>query len=266
VASTARLSSAADAPPAPPSGAPRRGRAAVVLPVLAVVAALVLLAWTGANNPRLSWFGPVTWHGPRDSRQVAITFDDGPNAHSSLALADILDQHHAKGTFFLVGKALDQRPDIAQALYDDGQLLGNHSYHHDQWRWLDPRYPELTRTQDAFRRQLGVCPRYYRPPHGERTPFVSLAVHRQGMQTITWDVSASDWATNDAALVAKRVLTHVRPGSIVLLHDGLDGQVNVDRSVVVRALPRILDGLRAKGLKPVRLDKLLGQSGYLDHC
>ena len=56
------------------------------------------------------------------------------------------------------GKAIDARPEIARALFDDGQLLGNHSYHHDYWRWLDPRYPELDRTQDAFRRQLGVCP------------------------------------------------------------------------------------------------------------
>ena len=58
-------------------------------------------------------------------------------------MRDILDQHGVKATFFLVGKALDARPDIARALYEDGMLLGNHSYHHDQWRWLDPRYPEL---------------------------------------------------------------------------------------------------------------------------
>ena len=75
-----------------------------------------------------------------------------------------------KGTFFTVGKALDARPDITRALYDDGHLLGNHSYHHDYWRWLDPRYPELDRTQDAFERALGVCPGFFRPPHGQRTP------------------------------------------------------------------------------------------------
>jgi peptidoglycan/xylan/chitin deacetylase (PgdA/CDA1 family) len=86
------------------------------------------------------------------------------------------------------------------------------------------------------------------------------------MSTVTWNVSAGDWATDDPALVASRVLHRVRPGSIILLHDGLDGRTTADRSVVVAALPRILDGLKARGLEAVRLDDLLGGPGYLDHC
>jgi peptidoglycan/xylan/chitin deacetylase (PgdA/CDA1 family) len=237
-----------------------------VLNGVIAVLALGLLAWTGGNDPRLQWFGPVAYHGPRQQGQVAITFDDGPNATATLAVRDILDRYGVKATFFLVGRALDERPDLARALLDDGQLLGNHSYHHDQWRWLDPRYPELERTQQAFARNLGVCPRFYRPPHGERTPFITAQVDHKGMRMVTWDVSAGDWATTNGALVAQRVLDRVQPGSIVLLHDGLDGRVNVDRSVIVDALPRILDGLRAKGLTPVRLDVLLGGPGYLTTC
>ena len=71
---------------------------------------------------------------------------------------------------------------------------------------------------------------------------------------------------DDPALVAKRILDGVKPGSIILLHDGLDGTVTADRTVLVKALPLILDGLKAKGLTPVRLDELLGKPGYLDHC
>jgi peptidoglycan/xylan/chitin deacetylase (PgdA/CDA1 family) len=243
-----------------------RSRWGWAVPITFLVVAAALLGWTGANDPQLSWFGAVTSRGPRDEDRVAITFDDGPNDTATLAVRDILDRHGVKATFFLVGKALDARPDLARALYDDGMLLGNHSYHHDQWRWLDPRYPELARTQAAFARQLGVCPRFYRPPHGQRTPFVSLAVHDRGMSTVTWNVSAGDWATDDPAVVASRVLRRVRPGSIILLHDGLDGNVTADRSVIVAALPRILDGLAKRGLRPVRLDELLGGPAYLDHC
>ena len=145
-------------------------------------------------------------------------------------------------------------------------LLGGHSYHHDYWRWLDPRYPELQRSIDAFKRHLGVCPRYYRPPHGQRTPFMNLLLHNRDMMSVTWDVSAGDWATDDAALIAERVLRDVRPGSIILLHDGLDGDVDADRSVIVRALPLILDGLRDRGLQPVRVDELVGEPGYVDSC
>ena len=197
---------------------------------------------------------------------MALTFDDGPDDPYSLQVSAILDSHGAKGTFFEVGKAVDARPEIARALYADGQLLGNHSYHHDYWRWLDPRYPELNRTQDAFQRNLGVCPAFFRPPHGQRTPFMLAQASDKNMVTVTWDVSAGDWTAHDGAAVARKILDQVRPGSIILLHDGLDGTVTADRSVLLSALPIILDGLKAKGLEPVRLDELLGRPGYLDHC
>jgi peptidoglycan/xylan/chitin deacetylase (PgdA/CDA1 family) len=225
-----------------------------------------LMLWVAANDPTVQWFGHVVTHGDRNDLRVALTFDDGPDDPFSLKVSSILDANGAKGTFFEVGKAIDARPKVAQALYTDGHLVANHSYHHDYWRWLDPRYPELDRTQDAFRRQLGVCPAFFRPPHGQRTPFMLAHASSKGMHTVTWDVSAGDWSTRDSALVAHRVLDQVRPGSIILLHDGLDGNVEADRSVLVEALPIILDGLRAKGLKPVRLDELLGVPGYLDHC
>jgi peptidoglycan/xylan/chitin deacetylase (PgdA/CDA1 family) len=224
---------------------------------------LVLLSWVAANTPTVNWFGGTISHGPRSGREVAITFDDGPDDPYTLAVRDILDAHGVKATFFTVGKALDARPDITRALYADGQLLGDHSYHHDYWRWLDPRYLELARTQDAFQRQLGVCPAFFRPPHGQRTPFMSWLVHRDGMAMVTWDVSAADWSSTDGQRVAADVLARARPGSIILLHDGLDGTVHANRSVLLTALPLIIDGLRQRGLEPVRLDQLLGRPGYV---
>ena len=148
----------------------------------------------------------------------------------------------------------------------DGQLVGNHSYHHDEWRWLDPRYPELARAQRVIYQDAGVCPAFYRPPHGQHTPFMSWVLHRNDVTMIGWDVSAGDWATDDPQVIADRVLSKVRRGSIIDLHDGLDGKVDANRSVLVRAMPLILDGLAARDLQPVRLDQLLGRSGYTDHC
>jgi peptidoglycan-N-acetylglucosamine deacetylase len=237
---------------------------------LAATGAALLTAgaacWIGANSPTATWFGSQVAHGPRDARQVAITFDDGPDDPYTLEIAGILDERGAKGTFFVVGKALDRRPDIARALREDGHLLGNHSYHHDSWRWLDPRYPELERTQRVFRRHLGACPRFFRAPHGQHTPFMAGVVGDHGMTMVGWDVSAGDWKTDDARLVARRVLDDVQPGSIVVLHDGLDGNVTADRSVLLRAVPLILDGLARRDLEPVRLDALLDERGYGDHC
>ena len=237
--------------------------ATVGVGVVAATWAILTMSWVAANTPTVNWFGGTVSHGPRGTNEVAITFDDGPDDPFTLEVRDILDAHGVKGTFFTVGKALDARPDISRALFDDGHLLGDHSYHHDYWRWLDPRYPELDRTQDAFERNLGVCPGFFRPPHGQRTPFMSWLVHRRDMTMVTWDVSAADWSSHDGARVAADVLERTRPGSIILLHDGIDGTVHADRSVLLTALPLILDGLKERSLQPVRLDELLGQPGYV---
>ena len=233
---------------------------------VAALATIVIVAYIGATTPGVTWFGSLIHHGPRNGDEVAITFDDGPDPPYTLQIRDILDRYGVKATFFTVGKALDARPDVSKALLDDGMLLGNHSYLHDAVRWLDPRYPELQRTQDAFKRNLGVCPALYRPPHGSHTPFMAHVVGDHGMKMVTWDVSAGDWATSDGALVARRVLDKAKPGSIILLHDGIDGNIGADRSVILQALPLILDGLRARGLKPVTLDRLLGVPAYLPDC
>jgi chitooligosaccharide deacetylase len=95
---------------------------------------------------------------------------------------------------------------------------------------------------------------------------MARAVANAHLRLVQWDVSAHDWDTTDADLVATRVLTSVRPGSIILLHDGLDGDLVTDRSVVVRALPKIITGLRDLGLQPVRLDQLLHDHAYLTTC
>src|SRR5262249_22037494 len=225
--------------------------------------AVALMAWVAANTPTVNWFGGTISHGPRDRNQVALSFDDGPDDRYTLAVRDILDAHGVKATFFTVGKALDSRPDISQALLADGQLLGDHSYHHDYWRWLDPQYPELDRTQDAFQRNLGVSPGFFRPPQGQRPPFMSWLVDRRDRAMVTWDVSAADWSSHDGTEVAAGVLKRVKPGSIILLHDGLDGKVHSDRSVLLTALPLILDGLNHPALHPVRLDHLLAPPASL---
>jgi peptidoglycan/xylan/chitin deacetylase (PgdA/CDA1 family) len=238
----------------------RRSR---VLRLTAVAAPVVLVgggyvAYLGASTPDAGWFGGGLVHGDRSKREVALTFDDGPNVSASLDVAKILDRYGTKGTFFMVGKAIDADPGIVRQLHADGQLLGGHSYDHDSWSWLDPWYRQLPETNAAFERAIHTCPAFYRVPHGQRTPFVEKVASDHGQRLVMWDVSAGDWATDDAGLVARRILAGVKPGSIILLHDGLDGHPEVDRRVLVRALPMILDGLKAKGLKPVRLDQLVG--------
>ncbi|HTR77558.1 MAG TPA: polysaccharide deacetylase family protein, partial [Gemmatimonadaceae bacterium] len=148
--------------------------------------------------------------------------------------------------------------------FEGGQLLGNHSFHHDQWRWLDPRYPELARTQEAFRVAIGRCPAFFRPPHGDRTPFMARVVHDHHMRMVLWNDSAHDWDENNPGTIARRIVDRAQPGSIIVLHDGLDGNVHADRTVLLRALPLILRGLHAKHLTPVGLDRLIGGPAWVN--
>src|SRR5947209_4318450 len=166
----------------------------------------------------------------------------------------------------LAGRAVAARPDLARALVERGHLVANHSWRHDSKAWLDPRYPELARTERVVEGDLGVCPAFYRAPHGQHTPLLARVVHGRGLTMVGWDVSAGDWKARNPANLARRIVAEARPGSIIDLHDGLDGRVDVDRTVLVAALPAILDGLAAKGLQPVRLDELLARPGYLTAC
>ncbi len=224
------------------------------------------VCWVGSTSPSVEWFGALSSHGPRSGYLVALTFDDGPDGPYTDQMAAILEKFGVRGTFFELGKALRREPDVARHLVEAGHVVGNHSYSHGAFSYLDPRYPELDQTQQAFRETLGICPALFRPPHGTHTPFMSWLVGDADMTLVTWDVSAKDWAERDPDRLARNILAKVRPGSIILLHDGLDGAAGADRSVVVQALPKIIQGLQDRGLEPVTLDRLLGVEPYLADC
>ena len=244
------------------SHAPGRAPRAAYLGVAGLLA-LFSAFWVGSTSPSVEWFGQLTYHGPRDRNEVALTFDDGPNGAATAQIGRFLADRGVHATFFLVGKAVVRDPGTATALLSDGHIVANHSYNHDATSYLDPSYPELMQTQRVIAERVGVCPAFFRPPHGTHTWFMSRIVSDHGMRLVTWDVSAKDWVEDDAVRLAKNILAKVKPGSIILLHDGIDGIPPVDRSVVVKALPAILDGLKARGLKPVTLDVLLGTRPYL---
>lgn len=200
---------------------------------------------------------------PRSQRRVALTFDDGPNDPHTLRIADILEAHGVRGTFFVVGKAVLARPDIARELVQRGHLLGAHSFGHGKLDVFTSGYPELARVQQVLQDHVGVTPAFYRPPYGVSTQLMLDVVAGEGLLTVNWDVSANDWETRDGATIARRTLKRAKSGSIIVLHDGCEGDVTGDRAATVDALPAILTGLAQRGLSAVRLDALLGRPGYL---
>ena len=227
--------------------------------LLAIVVCLV-------TGPDAGWFGFGFGHAPRTSNEVALTFDDGLNGDTTREIATILEAHGVRGTFFIVGDSLAAQAPLARDLRDRGHLLANHSQTHPSPSMTDVRYDEVQRAQATFQQTIGACPRLFRAPYGVRTPFINAAVHRAGMTMVGWDVSGHDWAAQDPAALTTRVLEEARPGSIILLHDGAEGRTEIDRSSTIRALPAIIDGLKSRGFNLVRVDQMLGKSGYLDRC
>lgn len=232
----------------------------VALSVLGLIA-----YWSVA--PSSQAYGSIATHGPRDKKLIALTFDDGPNDPWTMRIADVLDQYSVKATFFVVGQNADAHPEIVRALVERGHLVGNHSYHHRKRDTVfDFRYRELVATQTSLAKAAGVCPAIFRPPNGFHTPWQLRAVSRHQMHTIGWDVQPSDWKRQVAAAIVQRVVQAVRPGSIVLLHDGEDTDQNVDRAATLAALPEIIEDLQGAGFRLVRVDELLSLPGYLPVC
>jgi len=236
------------------------------LPVI-VVAAFLGLGYYWAASPSSQVYGAIKTHGPREEKLVALTFDDGPNQPWTTEIAATLKRYDVKATFFVVGANAGAEPGVVRMLTEEGHLVGNHSFrHHKRDALLDVGYGELSQAETSIAKAAGVCPALFRPPNGFHTPWQLHKVASQKMVTIGWDVQPSDWENPPSDQIVKRVLESVSPGSIVLLHDGSDTKQRIDRSATLNALPGIIEGLRDRGYRFVRVDELLSVQAYLSEC
>jgi peptidoglycan/xylan/chitin deacetylase (PgdA/CDA1 family) len=198
----------------------------------------------------------VAFHpsGPaRSPRAVALTFDDGPSRYTRRVLA-VLERMHARATFFVVGYLVDRFPRVVRREFAAGMAVGNHSYSHPYRPPFDQQPhatvdSEIERGAEAIAR-VGRAPTVFRPPGGSYSPYVVEAAAARGERVVLWSVDPEDWSSETTARqIKRRVLDAVRPGSIVVLHDG-----GGDQSATVQALPGIVRGIRARGLRLVVLD------------
>lgn len=193
-------------------------------------------------------FGGGVAHG-----EVALTFDDGPWPVQTGHVVRILHRLHVSATFFMVGYLVDRYPGIVRMVANAGMRIGDHSWDHP----VDPPLADLTpqrvadeigRTADALA-SLGVNPTLFRPPGGSYDAAVLREVDRQDMRLVTWSVDPRDWSSSSSASeIVHRVLGAVRSGSIILMHDG-----GGDQHATIRALPRIIRGIRKMGLHLVEI-------------
>ena len=199
--------------------------------------------------PRSQLYGRTLTHGP-DSSQLALTFDDGPNDPHTLRLLDVLARHEAKATFFLIGKYVRQRPEIARAIQAAGHEIGNHTYSHPNLIFVSAARlrQELQDCNKAIEDALGVTPSLFRPPFGGRRPSVLRTARALGLQTIMWSVSSDDWKAQSPEFILEKVVPKLESGraEIVLLHDGSHLAFGADRAHTIEAMRRLLESLAGK--------------------
>lgn len=220
--------------------------------------ALLLAGYTaillsGVLVLRLQVFVDAVVRGPRGARGVALTFDDGPHPRWTPRILDILARHGVRATFFVVGRKVEEHPEVVRAIVDAGHGVGLHSYAHDRLFSLrgERRVREdLERGMATLERVLGRRPVLFRPPIGHTNPTIARAVDALGLVVVGWTLGARDGlASARPEDVANRVRRDLRDGAIVLLHDAPE---RGDREpAAIRALPAILDAMAAGGLEAV---------------
>ncbi|PIR22859.1 MAG: hypothetical protein COV44_05920 [Deltaproteobacteria bacterium CG11_big_fil_rev_8_21_14_0_20_45_16] len=188
--------------------------------------------------------------------KVAVTFDDGPSLWTAKIL-DVLKTEDIKASFFVLGKNIERYPEITRRILSEGHCLGHHAYRHQKlrWRWLSQirkEYDELTKVMASL--QLKPDP-LIRFPHGFKNPFCEWEARRRGWTICAWGRGVWDSRRPGVDVIVERSLK-LKPGEILLLHDGDGDKENPDREQTYLALEKIIKGLKARGLEFVSLGEM----------
>ena len=215
--------------------------------------------------PRCGWLGPNITRLPDVQAHegvVALTFDDGPDPELTPAVLELLEQAGARATFFCVGRRAEAHPDIVATIRDRGHGVENHTYGHPNgFAFRGPRglRQEIQRGQAAIERAGGGRPRFFRAPAGIQNPWLSFVLADTGLLLVSWSRRGFDTVAHDGARVAASLERGIRGGDILLLHDASSARDSRGRSVVLDALPRVLDAMGRRGLRSEALHAALGK-------
>lgn len=210
------------------------------------------------NHPRNYYEeqGTAIWDVPISSKYIAITFDDGPSSEYTPEILDILQEHNAKATFFVVGSRAQQNPSIIKSMVKSGHELANHSFHHPDFTGItkEELIHEMDNTSEVLESLTGAPPRLFRPPGGVYNDIIVNTANEEGYMVVmwSWHQDTRDWKSPGVHNIVKTVLNNTRNGDIVLFHD-----FGGDRSQTVEALKQILPKLKEEGYQFVTVSELL---------
>lgn len=211
--------------------------------------------FTGAMVPQLRFYINPIRKGNKNG--LSITFDDGPHPQVTPKVLDVLNQEGVKATFFCKGFLVDENPELAQRIVNEGHIIANHTYSHQySWGWhlFDAAKTEIIDGQRAIQRATGRISKWFRPPFGITNPHIAKAIEALGVSVIAWDLRSLDTLAATPDKVMWRLKPFLHTSSILLLHDHLPHTPEVVRQVIATC--------RQNGTPIVPLDQMIGLQPY----
>jgi peptidoglycan/xylan/chitin deacetylase (PgdA/CDA1 family) len=202
---------------------------------------------------------PIVLNGPRTKKEIALTFDDGPDDVYTYQVLKILKKEGIRATFFVIGNQAKAYPHVVRQIMEEGHVLANHSWRHAYLPKLTPAQlkKDLAHTNQAVFEATGKNMLLLRPPYGAAEN-ITNQMKSWNYTIVNWDVDTNDWQKGRTAdQIYHAVIKNAQNGSITLQHNG-----GGDRSATVKALPRIIKDLKKKGFKFVTLDEMLKVPAY----
>jgi peptidoglycan-N-acetylglucosamine deacetylase len=224
----------------------------------AAAAAAATAAGYQSMTPTGQWYGRTFCGGVRGSKQIALTFDDGPNDPDTLKLLEVLAKHDVQATFFMIGRYVHERSEIARAVAQAGHVIGNHTFSHPLLIFKSAAQTrlELEDCRKALQDAVGEHSNLFRPPFGGRRPATLGIVRELGLQTVMWNVPSGDWKAPRSAEIEKRVSSRLRGGDVILLHDGSHRAMGEDRGQTVMAVENLIGRCEDQGYRFVNLEEM----------
>ena len=228
--------------------------------VLSAAAAVgVIAAGYQSMAPTGQWYGPTFTGLPRGFKQIALTYDDGPNDPHTLRLLEVFARHNVRATFFLIGKYVRQRPGLAREIVAAGHVVGNHTFTHPLliFKRAAEIRRELADCRSALQDAIGDHSRLFRPPFGGRRPAVLRIARDLGLVPVMWNVTGYDWNAPPAEVIERKVSQRIRGGDVILLHDGGHAAMGADRAQTVIATDRLIAKHKSDGYEFVTISQMM---------
>jgi peptidoglycan-N-acetylglucosamine deacetylase len=228
---------------------------------ITLISPKVLIWLAEPDKPQI--IGKAVSHITTSQKKVVLTFDDGPNPPYTDSILRVLKKHNIKAHFFVVGRYAQAFPSIFRKIVNDGHLIGNHTWSHKDLIFKTPGYvaKEIDKT-DSIIRALGYNGEIlFRSPRGRKLLILPYILAKTNRPNILFDAVAEDWRDISFEDMLHNVCDHVRPGSIILLHDGDGDTPGSNRSLTIKLTEAIIDTLINMGYQFVTVGELMDIDG-----